>query len=128
MQSCRVKSSSKTKNGASTFTFEITLLSDAGEPSSGIENFRGNVDFILETSQDQRHISLQISARVGTEKFRLTPEDVFLMESKSDDALICQKVKLAFPTESIPVNIHVQFNTPLPLKIKKRNRCPQILI
>ncbi len=116
-----VKSSSKTKKGAIIFTFEIPLIFDAGEPSSGIENFNGNVDFVLETGQGQRHIPLQISARIGTEKFRLIPEKVFLMASKSDDVFVHQRVKLEFLTEHIPANIDVLSNKSLPLEIRKES-------
>ncbi len=114
-----VKSGNSTKEGATTFTFEIPLLFNAGEPSR-VENINGGVDFILDTGKGQRHIPLELTAKVGTEKFKLIPEKVFLMPSKSNGSLIQKKVKLDFLTEAVPKNITVRSDSSVPYKVTTR--------
>ncbi len=118
LKSGSVKSESSTKKGATTFTFEIPLLFDAGEPSAKAKHISGNVNFVLNTGKGQRDIPLAISAKVGTDEFRLTPEKAFLMAFKSSGGGIHKKVKLEFLMESPPTNITAKSDNTLPLEIK----------
>ena len=112
-----VKLESTTKKGATTFTFNIPLILDAGKPLTGVESISGSVDFILDTGKGQRHIPLSITAEVGTESFRIIPEKVFLMAVKSSTSPIQTKVKLEFLTEPIPANIDVKLDKHLPFEL-----------
>ncbi len=103
----QVKSSNINENGATTFKFDITLLFDTGEQLSKIKSILGNVDFVLDTGQGQRHITMQFTARIGKEKFRMTPEKVFLMPSKSNESTIQKKIKLEFISDQVPKNITI---------------------
>ena len=112
-----VKSESNTKKGATTFTFNIPLILDAGKPPARVESISGGVDFILDTGKGQRHIPLSLTAEVGTDRFRITPEKVFLMTAKSGTSSVQTKVKLEFLAEPIPSNIALKLDTHLPLEL-----------
>jgi predicted double-glycine peptidase len=114
-----VESESSTKKGATTFTFNIPLILDAGKPPVRVESLSGSVDFIFDTGKGQRHIPLSLSAEVGAERFRITPEKVFLMTAKSSTSPARTKVKLEFLTEPIPANIDVKLDKHLPLELTK---------
>jgi len=113
----RVKSESSTKKGATTFTFNIPLIFDAGKPRVRVESLRGSVDFILDTGKGQRHIPMFLTAELGADRFRITPEKVFLMTAKSSTLPIQTKVKLEFLTKLIPANISLKLDKHLPLEL-----------
>jgi len=112
-----VKSESSTKKGATTFSFNIPLILDAGKPLSRVKNISENVDFILDTGKGQRHIPLSLTAEVGTDRFRITPKKVFMMTEKYSTSPAQTKVKLEFLTEPIPANIDVKLDKHLPLEL-----------
>lgn len=113
-----VISRSSTKKGATTYSFEIQLLFDAGEPGEGVKSMGGGVDFVLDTAKGERHITMSLTAEVGVERFSLTPETVFLMGAKSNPSSMHKKVKLRFLTGPVPTNIVVKPDASLPLEIK----------
>jgi len=112
-----VKSVSTTKEGATTFAFRIPLLFDAGEPDAGTRSIRGGADFILDTGKGQRHIPLSLTAEVGTDRFRITPEEVFLIAAKSSSSPIRKKVKIQFLAKPTPANVAVKLVAPFSLAI-----------
>lgn len=113
-----VISKSSTKKGATTYSFEIPLLFDAGEPGEGVRIIHGGVGFVLDTGKGQRHVTMSLTVEVGAERFSLTPETVFLMGTKSNPSSMHKKVVLRFLTGPVPTNIAVKPAATLPLEIK----------
>lgn len=114
----QVKAESSTEDGSTVFKFEIPLLFNAGKPLSEIKSIRGNVDFVLDTGKGQRHIPMQLIAQIGREIYRLTPDKVFLMPSKSSQELMQKSIKVEFLTKAFPQRISVNSDVNLPLEIK----------
>jgi predicted double-glycine peptidase len=116
---CRpVISKSSTKKGTTTFSFEIPLLFDAGEPPGRVESVRGNVDFVLDTGKGQRDIPMSLTAQIGAERYLLTPETVFMMGAKSNPSPMHKSVKLQFLRGPIPTSITARADPSLPIKVR----------
>jgi len=111
-----VKESSITKGDATTFSFEIPLIFDAGENPPDAKNIGGTVSFILNTGDGDRTIPLKLTVQVGADKYKLNPERVFIIASKSA-APKPQKAKIDFLTSACPANITISSDNNLPLEI-----------
>ena len=107
------------ENQFKTFTFQVPLIFDAGKNPQSLNRFEDTVNFVLDTLSGQRHIPLKISCKVGTEKFRLTPEKVFLLTDLNSADSVEKKVKVEFLTEKSPGNIIVKLENELPVDVKK---------
>jgi len=111
-----VKETSITKGDATTFSFEIPLIFDAGENPPETKNIGGTVSFVLNTGDGDRIIPLKLSARVGIDKYKLNPEKVFMMVSKSTGSKP-RKAKIEFLMSACPANITISPDDNLPVKI-----------
>lgn len=112
-----VKSENFTDGSASRFSFQIPLVYDTGAKLEGARNIKGGVNFVLNTGKGQRIIPLKLTAKIGIDRFRLTPEKIFIIASKSAE-LIQKKAKVEFLTVVLPSNIVVKSDDALPLQIK----------
>jgi hypothetical protein len=99
------------------FNFDVKLLYDAGKPSDTISRYQGDLNFVLNTTKGKRFIPFRMTIKSGRSKYRLTPEKVFLIASKSGKT-IEKKVKVELLTESPTTNITTQPDKALPIKIK----------
>jgi hypothetical protein len=112
-----VTAETATEGPAARFSFKVPLIYDAGPAPDGVEKTGGNVAFRLNTGRGQRIIPLKLSTRVGTEKFRLIPEKVFIMASKSAETA-AKKVKLEFLNGAAAEDITVEPDATLPVAAK----------
>lgn len=114
-----VRAETAAEGPAARFSFEIPLIYDAGPAPDGVENIAGKVAFLLNTGKGQRMLMLRLTATIGTERFRLMPEKVFIMASKSGESA-AKKVKLEFLNGPAAENIVVEPDGTLPVEVRAR--------
>jgi predicted double-glycine peptidase len=102
----------------SVYNVNTTLFYDCSEPINSVLKVEGKLNLVLNTTRGKRFIPFKMSVKIGKEKYRLIPEKVFLMPSKSNDSIIQKNVKLEILTEQAPSNITVKTDDSLPLEIK----------
>lgn len=113
------------------FVFEVPILLDAGPTPNNVRSISGKVEFVLKTSNGDRVLPLKLSAVIGQDRFKLSPERVFLLASKSSSTKISRVVELEFETQVKPSNIEVKVNGDLPITAmitKKDKGCFSISI
>jgi predicted double-glycine peptidase len=108
-----------TEKDTKTYKFEIPLIYNAEKEPVCVRTISGKVNFILDTTEGQRSIPLKLSVKFGVDKFRLIPEKVFIMASKSAEPT-SKTVKLEFLTKVTPTNIVARLDDTLPFESQIR--------
>ena len=117
LEASRVTSYSTIQGDAATFSFEIVLLFDAGKDVMGVKDVGGTLNFVLNTGKGERIVPLRLTATIGKEKCRLTPEKVFIAVPKSSGVTARRRAIVEFLTEGFPSNISIRCDNDLPLEI-----------
>jgi predicted double-glycine peptidase len=114
----RVQSERTPKGEHVVFNFDLTLCLDGGKSTNTVRRVQEEVRFVLTSCRGERSIPFKLIAAIGQAKFRLTPENVFVIASKSAKATQ-KKIKVQFLTEPTPTNVVVKSdNITLPIEIK----------
>jgi len=113
----RVTSTASSQEQTCTFSFEIPLIYDTGPKPHKVKHVAGSLTFVLDTVKGPRCIPLIVSAKIGTDKFKLTPEKLFIIASRSANATT-KKVKVELLEEPFPDNLTAALTAPLPVDIE----------
>jgi len=110
-----VRSKKEIEGELAKFVFEVPILLDTGPATNTVRSIAGKVEFVLNTSNGVRVLPLKLSAVIGQDRFKLSPERVFLLASKSSTTKNSRVVELEFETQVKPSNIEVKINGDLPI-------------
>ena len=110
-----IQSKKEIEGDVARFVFKVPILLDAGSAPKNVRNIYGKVEFVLNTSTGDRVIPLKLSAVIGQNRFRLNPERVFLLASKSSPTKNSRVVELEFGSQVKPPDIEVKVGGDLPI-------------
>jgi hypothetical protein len=99
------------------YRFKVPVVYEAGEPADTVRTIQDQVQFVLNTQKGKRFIPFSLTIKVGSEKFRLTPEKVFIIASKSGRP-VQKKAKLEFLIDEPPAHIAAKSDPALPIETK----------
>lgn len=92
------------------------LFYDGDESTDTVSKVQGKLDFVLNTTRGKRFIPFKLTVKIGSPKYTLTPEKVFIITSKADNK-IEKKIKLEFLSDQVPENITVNSDASVPYEV-----------